>query len=320
LLEVGTGFHPDLTGRENVFLNGAILGMRRAEIVRKFEEIVAFAGVEQFIDTPVKRYSSGMYLRLAFAVAAHLEPDILIVDEVLAVGDASFQKKCLGKMHNVSSGGRTVLFVSHNMHAVGSLCDRVIWLESGRIQKDGEAREVATEYLRTITAAEPEACWDADNGPGCDSVRMTLVRVIGPSVSRKCNITIQDPFRIQFGYSNLQSRQVLNISFSVYNANGVCVFYGMSPAGPRPLGLNYETCEVPGHVLNEGTYWIEVSGMKEGSVLFTASDVCLFNVYEQTRDSHWHANWPGVTRPNLRWEWTCDDQNAERALLPQAVE
>jgi lipopolysaccharide transport system ATP-binding protein len=147
LLEVGTGFHPELTGRENVFLNGAILGMHRAEIKRKFDEIVAFAEVEKFLDTPVKRYSSGMYVRLAFAVAAHLEPEILIVDEVLAVGDAQFQKKCLGKMQDVAKGGRTVLFVSHNMGVVTSLCPKAMWLNKGALQRTGASRDIVNEYL-----------------------------------------------------------------------------------------------------------------------------------------------------------------------------
>src|SRR5919197_96918 len=154
LLEVGTGFHPELSGRDNVYLNGAILGMRRREIKTKFDEIVAFAEVERFIDTPVKRYSSGMYVRLAFAVAAHLEPDILIVDEVLAVGDASFQRKCLGKMGEVSSEGRTVLFVSHNMAAIRSLTPRAIWLDHGRVAADGDAEHVIADYLTTTSAPE----------------------------------------------------------------------------------------------------------------------------------------------------------------------
>jgi lipopolysaccharide transport system ATP-binding protein len=151
LLEVGTGFHPELSGRENIFLNGAILGMTRAEIVRKFDEIVAFAEVERFLDTPVKRYSSGMYVRLAFAVAAHLEPEILIVDEVLAVGDAEFQKKCLGKMHEVSRGGRTVLFVSHNMGAIQALCSRAVWLNKGQVQCDGPVNEAVNAYLASAS-------------------------------------------------------------------------------------------------------------------------------------------------------------------------
>lgn len=158
LLEVGTGFHPELTGRENVFLNGAILGMKRVEIEQKFDEIVAFAEIEKFIDTPVKHYSSGMYVRLAFAVAAHLEPEILVVDEVLAVGDVAFQKKCLGKMQNVSREGRTVLFVSHNMAAVRDLCQRGIWLENGQIFKSGTIMEVTTQYLESMFDSTMSAC------------------------------------------------------------------------------------------------------------------------------------------------------------------
>ena len=167
LLEVGTGFHPELTGRENIFLNGAILGMSRAEIIRKFDDIVSFAGVERFLDTPVKRYSSGMYVRLAFAVAAHLEPEILIVDEVLAVGDAEFQKKCLGKMHEVSRGGRTVLFVSHNMGAIQTLCSRAIWLDQGQVRCDGESSDTINRYLAqsgaapVVTDAKPVPLTDA---------------------------------------------------------------------------------------------------------------------------------------------------------------
>jgi lipopolysaccharide transport system ATP-binding protein len=164
LLEVGTGFHPELTGRENIFLNGAILGMSRVEIKKKFDEIVAFAEVEKFLDTPVKRYSSGMYMRLAFAVAAHLEPEILVVDEVLAVGDAAFQKKCLGKMQDVSKGGRTVLFVSHNMGAVTSLCHTGIWLQQGRVVKTGSARQIVDEYL-TVNADTHKTVMDLSAMP-----------------------------------------------------------------------------------------------------------------------------------------------------------
>ena len=149
LLEVGTGFHQELTGRENIFLNGAILGMGRAEIIRKFDEIVEFSGVEEFLDMPVKRYSSGMYVRLAFAVAAHLEPEILIVDEVLAVGDAAFQRKCLGKMGSFAQSGRTVLFVSHNAEAIRALCQRAIWLKDGGLHRDGSADEILEDYCNT---------------------------------------------------------------------------------------------------------------------------------------------------------------------------
>src|SRR3954464_7076126 len=173
LLEVGTGFHPELTGRENIFLNGAILGMRKAEIRRHFDEIVAFAEVEKFLDTPVKHYSSGMYVRLAFAVAAHLNPEILVVDEVLAVGDAGFQKKCLGKMGEVSRGGRTVLFVSHNMAAVKSLCSRAVWLQRGQVAADGPTSWVVDEYHRNAAAIGTHRTWlPGDPATGNDTVQL----------------------------------------------------------------------------------------------------------------------------------------------------
>ena len=166
LLEVGSGFHPELTGRENIFMNGAILGMSRVEIERKLDEIIAFAEVDQFVDTPVKRYSSGMYMRLAFAVAAHLEPEILIIDEVLAVGDAAFQKKCLGKMGNVAKEGRTILFVSHNMTALQALCTRAIWLAGGELQCDGPASTVVTRYLQTNSETMLDRTWDDSDANG----------------------------------------------------------------------------------------------------------------------------------------------------------
>lgn len=179
LLEVGTGFHPELSGRENIYLNGAILGMRRAEIDRKFDEIVAFSEVEKFLDTPVKRYSSGMYVRLAFAVAAHLEPEILIVDEVLAVGDAAFQKKCMGKMDDVAQEGRTILFVSHNMNAIQRLCSRSLLLEQGRLVKDGPTSEIIGQYLAEGASAAPPESWldaTAVNRKGSGQARVTSVR------------------------------------------------------------------------------------------------------------------------------------------------
>src|ERR1039457_1430354 len=182
LLEVGTGFHPELTGRENIFLNGAILGMTKVEIRRKFDEIVAFAEIERFLDTPVKRYSSGMYVRLAFAVAAHLEPEILIVDEVLAVGDAQFQKKCLGKMGEVSKGGRTVLFVSHNMQAVSTLCSHAILLNGGSIQQQGDVHNVINGYVSMAMGGAPEKreqVWnDLTMAPGNDKIRIRRIAIV----------------------------------------------------------------------------------------------------------------------------------------------
>ena len=178
LLEVGTGFNPELTGRENIYLNGAILGMKKTEIDRKLNDIIAFSGIEHHIDSPVKRYSSGMKVRLGFAVAAHLEPEILIIDEVLAVGDAEFQRKCLGKMKDVSMTGRTILFVSHNMSAVHSLCTRVIWLHNGQVRADGPTDEVVRAYLNTYSTFVDERNWDADgDAPGTEAVRLTNVAI-----------------------------------------------------------------------------------------------------------------------------------------------
>src|SRR5581483_7581150 len=179
LLEVGTGFHQELTGRENIFLNGAILGMRRSEIARKFDDIVDFSGIGKFVDTPVKRYSSGMYVRLAFSVAAHLEPEILLVDEVLAVGDVEFQRRCLGRMQEYGRSGRTVLFVSHNMQAVAQLCDRVILLDAGRVVADGPSQAVVAEYLQSGLGIGAERSWpDLDGAPGNDVARLRSLRVV----------------------------------------------------------------------------------------------------------------------------------------------
>src|SRR2546421_7694958 len=195
LLEVGTGFHPELTGRENIYLNGAILGMKRAEINRKFDEMVAFAEIEKFIDTPVKRYSSGMYVRLAFAVAAHLEPEILLVDEVLAVGDAAFQKKCLGKMGSVAHAGRTVLFVSHNMPAIASLCSSAVLLDAGQIVSRGETRAVVADYLLTHVAKTGTATWDLDKAPGDETARIRKIEVCDPDGTPKDSLWLGDTIR-----------------------------------------------------------------------------------------------------------------------------
>ena len=206
LLEVGTGFHPELTGRENIYLNGAILGMSRQEIRRKFDEIVDFAEIEKFIDTPVKRYSSGMYVRLAFAVAAHLEPEILLVDEVLAVGDAEFQKKCLGKMGDVANEGRTVLFVSHNMVAVQSLCQRALWLDAGQLKEQGRC-ERDRDHVPSIGSGEDdinERFWtDIASAPGNETVRLHRISV-RPEEGRPGDlISMRTPLRIEVDYWNL---------------------------------------------------------------------------------------------------------------------
>ena len=209
LLEVGTGFHPELTGRENIYLNGAILGMRKTEIARKFDEIVAFSDLEKFLDTPVKRYSSGMYMRLAFAVASHLEPEILLVDEVLAVGDAAFQKKCLGKMGDVAREGRTVIFVSHNMVAVQSLCQRVLWLDRGEIIENGPASTVVSNYLNKSfggTTSSEEVWPEVDAAPGNEAVRLHAIRVRADEGDAAAPLTMKTPFSIEVEYWNLSLR------------------------------------------------------------------------------------------------------------------
>src|ERR1051325_564791 len=222
LLEVGTGFHPELTGRENIYLNGAILGMRKVEIDRKFGEIVASAELEKFLDTPVKHYSSGMYMRLAFAVASHLEPEILLVDEVLAVGDAAFQKKCLGKMGEVAKQGRTVLFVSHNLTAVKSLCRRTFWLDQGQIVDNGATEKVVLNYIQSGTQTKMERHWDdPQSAPGGSEARLQQISVTPLSEDPEQPITIETPVRIDTAFWNYRSGALLNFSIVLYNIEGV---------------------------------------------------------------------------------------------------
>lgn len=226
LLEVGTGFHPELTGRENIYLNGAILGMSRVEIRKKFDEIVAFAEIEKFLDTPVKRYSSGMYVRLAFAVAAHLEPEILVVDEVLAVGDAQFQKKCLGKMEDVSAReGRTILFVSHNMAAVGQLCDRGLWLERGTIKSMGTVSKVVDAYLSDGDAAAGVRIWSgSESAPGNERISLLVVRVRDHLDEVSAQLDMEHSFSVELEYQIHAPHAQLRTGFWIYTAEGVLVF------------------------------------------------------------------------------------------------
>jgi homopolymeric O-antigen transport system ATP-binding protein len=266
LLEVGTGFHPELSGRDNVYLNGAILGMRRREIKAKFDEIVAFAEVERFIDTPVKRYSSGMYVRLAFAVAAHLEPDILIVDEVLAVGDASFQRKCLGKMGEVSNEGRTVLFVSHNMSAIRSLTPRAIWLDHGRIAGDGDADGVISEYLNT-TAGPEEALIDLSDERFRRGAKATTGRARFESLAllsadrEPATVVRQDePLRLRVAFSVREPVRFLELYVRVKTTSGTWLFASFSDQyeGTLQPGRYAATCTFDDHRLVPGRYAVEL--------------------------------------------------------------
>jgi lipopolysaccharide transport system ATP-binding protein len=303
LLEVGTGFHPELTGRENTFLSGAILGMGKSEITRKFDEIVSFAELEKFIDTPVKHYSSGMYVRLAFAVAAHLEPEILFVDEVLAVGDASFQKKCLGKMGSVSRQGRTIVFVSHNMTALQKLCTRVVWLDGGQVIETGDPRRVIDHYLQTNSVASLESVWEDDQtAPGNERVRLRSVRVI-PRRDPGEPITVHTPIRIEFIYRNYVPGLVLNVSMILNNFEEVCVFASGSDFAPRPIGLIRHSVEIPGNFLNAGSYYLNMLIVKDAStgILFR-DNVVAFEVVEGEVVGNWYGQFPGAVRPKLKWE------------------
>jgi len=311
LLEVGTGFHPELTGRENIYLNGAVLGMRRTEIAKKFDEIVAFAEIDKFLDTPVKHYSSGMYMRLAFAVAAHLEPEILLIDEVLAVGDVEFQAKCLGKMGAVASEGRTVLFVSHNIVAVQNLCKRVIWLNEGKIHDEGLTHEVVNNYLRSASASVAiERAWeDPNNAPGNDKVRIHRVRARPLEGSPSDPITIRTPFVLEFEYWNLEPEARLNLSLHLYNQQGTTIlntFPVQEPAWhgrPFPVGLFRSACRIPGNLLNDGLHRVLLLVVKDqGTVIFSFEDALVFNVLDAIeRRGEWHGKWEGAVRPDLVW-------------------
>jgi lipopolysaccharide transport system ATP-binding protein len=303
LLEVGTGFHPELTGRENVFMSGAVLGMRAAEIRRKFDEIVAFSEVERFLDTPLKHYSSGMQMRLAFAVAAHLEPEILLVDEVLAVGDASFQKKCLGKMGDISKQGRTIVFVSHNMVALRKLCPRAIRLEGGQIVESGDSNAVVGHYLQGNMDARLETEWeDPETAPGDRRARLRSVRVI-PKYASDGLITVHTPLCIEFTYWNYVADAALHVSMILNDAEDTCVFNTGSSQRPLPAGLIRQTLEIPGDFLNTGSYHIDVMIVKDSSVgILLQSNTVAFEVVEGEVVGNWYGRVPGAVRPKFHWK------------------
>lgn len=312
LLEVGTGFHPELTGRENIYLNGAILGMRKTEIARKFDEIVAFADLEKFLDTPVKRYSSGMYMRLAFAVASHLEPEILLIDEVLAVGDAAFQKKCLGKMGDVAKEGRTVVFVSHNMVAVQSLCKRVLWLERGEILENGPAGAVVSNYLNKSfggTTSSEEIWPEAADAPGNDSIRLHAIRVRADHGDASAPLTMKTPFSIEVEYWNLEPEAQLHVTLHLYTEHEIIAFTtgsGLDPTWsnrPMPAGLFRSVCHIPGELLNTGRHRFNVLVIKnQSSVLFRHESTVAFEIVDlDERNLSWYGREPGVVQPLLNW-------------------
>lgn len=304
LLEVGTGFHPELTGRENVFLNGAILGMTKSEIRSKFDEIVEFAEVAKFIDTPVKRYSSGMYVRLAFAVAAHLEPEILIVDEVLAVGDAEFQRKCLGKMGDVASQGRTVLFVSHNMVAVQTLCRRAVLLRDGQLTGQGEPAEMIAQYLQGFTVQDQISEWDSpDAAPGNDVLKIKSIKVL-PEGDRSENlISMRDTINIETEFWSIMPDRSVHITYHLLNEQGIVVLTTWSEPNKYNTGVYRSAFQIPGGLLNSGVYHLKLLIVENGArATYTNNGIASFSVVDvSARDGIYMGKEPGVVQPALSW-------------------
>lgn len=310
LLEVGTGFHPELTGRDNVYLNGSILGMERVQIDRKFDEIVAFSGVERYLDTPVKRYSSGMYLRLAFAVAAHLDPEVLIVDEVLAVGDAEFQKKCLGKMGEVAKEGRTVLFVSHHMGAVRSLCDSVVLLQGGRSIAHGEPGEIISQYLDVSAETEaPELVWDElSTAPGTPELKARALRVRDENGRIASEIPDDEEIRIEVEYEVVQRIWNAQVGFQLLTADGNIVLESyqgdqVDDVGVQEPGIYRWLCTIPGMFLNSGQYHVKLWGyIPDVKWLFPHEVMVPFRVTQLKHLGADRGKRPGVIRTALSWD------------------
>jgi lipopolysaccharide transport system ATP-binding protein len=323
LLEVGTGFHPDLTGRDNIFLNGTILGMTKKEVERKFDQIVDFSGVEKFLDTPVKRYSSGMRVRLAFAVSAHLEPEVLLIDEVLAVGDAEFQKKCLNKMEEVGEEGRTVLFVSHSMPAITRLCPRAILLDNGQVIADGPSHSVVGAYLNQGTSSAAAREWQPDDAPGNDVARLLAVRIRKEDGTITDVADIREPVGVEMEYEVLKPDHKMLSYIYVLNDKGIRAFASvdLSPEWqnkPRPKGHYTTTAWIPGNLLSEGTLFIGASMRSTTSrnIYFNVADAVAFQVVDaidsDSARGSFTGRMSGVVRPLLTWN-TEFDQNISKA-------
>jgi lipopolysaccharide transport system ATP-binding protein len=316
LLEVGTGFHPELTGRENIYLNGSILGMKRREIRGRLDEIVEFSGIEKFLDTPVKRYSSGMYVRLAFSVAAHLEPQILLVDEVLAVGDAEFQRRCLGRMEDFSQSGRTVLFVSHNMQAITQLCDRAILLKEGSVQLDGPSSQVVARYLQDHAGTGSERRWpDLADAPGNDVVRIRSVRVVNDDGELSEFIDVRRQMGVELAFTVLREGPAIVPKIKLIDEQGQVSFNAIDTSerwhAPSPPGDYAVTAWIPGNFLNEGLVLVDVGVVELGTVRFRhhagVKEAVSFHVQDpcegDSARGDFLGQWKGAVRPML--EWTC---------------
>ena len=313
LLEVGTGFHPELTGRENIYLNGSILGLKKAEINKQLDAIIDFSGVEKFIDTPLKHFSSGMQLRLAFSVAAHLEPEILLIDEVLAVGDLEFQKKCLGKMEEVSkTGGRTILFVSHNLNFVSGLCNKAILLNEGQLINTGTTANVLGEYINSVVKRPINKNWDI-NPPGNDVVRLRQVQLITQDGQLKENFSVTEPIGIQMTYEVLQDGHILWLGHNIHNQEGINIFDTHNVDSPyytqaSEKGVYKATAWIPANFLNTGNFLISTAIFNhlQKTIHLHERDVLFFTVNEvfdgNTARGMSPGDFPGVIRPILKWD------------------
>ncbi len=317
LLEVGTGFHPELTGRENVFLNGAILGMPRSEIRKRFDEIVAFAEIESFLETPVKRYSSGMAVRLAFAVAAHLEPDVLIIDEVLSVGDQAFQRKCLGKASQLGDQGRTVLVVSHNLAAVANLCRRAVLLRDGRLIADDVPERIIEQYLSEMRSGDGQRQWDDDDSAPCSTeLRLRSVSVTGNGTDTPASeVDIDQEIHVVVEYRVLVAETPVSVQIHVKDETGSFVFWSANAPSmnlepdpwfgkPHPLGTYQSECCIPANFLNDTRYFVSVFLGPEVGVLALRQDSALSFVVHDTgaMRQEFTGSWLGpVIRPRLNW-------------------
>lgn len=303
LLEVGTGFHPELTGRENIFLNGSILGMRKAEVSAKLDEIVAFSGITHHLDTPVKRYSSGMRVRLGFAIAAHLEPEVLIVDEVLSVGDAEFQRKSMGKMKSSAVSGRTVLFVSHNMTAVRALCSRVLWLENGRVRMLGPTEEVVNAYLGQYSHGTSEVTWGEHNAPGNEEIQLRRVRVSPGAGGDVFNWG--DEVLVEVELRN-QGASPLDVSIDVVNSDDQVILttHALEALPQRVIGKGRHllACRFPAHLFNADDLRLTLTVWRMDRQQFQVENAVSFTITEPPRTSAWHGRRKGVVRMNIPWE------------------
>jgi lipopolysaccharide transport system ATP-binding protein len=308
LLEVGTGFHPELTGRENIFLNGAILGMARADIARRFDEIVAFAEIEQFLETPVKHYSSGMYVRLAFAVAAHLEPEVLFVDEVLAVGDARFQMKCLGRMGDAARDGRTIIFVSHNLAAIAQLCQRAIWLDQGQIRMHGQPQQVLHDYLSEGSTQQAGFRIEkTEDGFGDDRVRLMMARVVQDGEPTAV-VDINRPCSVEIEFELLQDATNLISGVSLYTFSDLCLFNCCDwRPNSLPRGRYLKRMEIPAQLLAEGRLraLIQLVFYDPDIPSIVLPDALTFDAVDSEHPravrGHYKGNGPGVMRIGLPW-------------------